>query len=40
MRKLLRKIAHYRMRKAGHTRVNKEYGVDGSYFSKHWREFC
>jgi len=45
MRRILRKIAHSRMQKAGYTRVNKRRDgdrayVNGSYFSKHWREFC
>jgi len=45
MRKQLRKIAHYRMQKAGHVRVNKKCDgdrtyIDGSYFSRNWREFC
>ena len=39
MRKLRRKVAHERMKKAGIIQINKRpKGLD-SYFSKHWREF-
>lgn len=42
MRKILRRIAHARMRKAGYRRVNMRGtgGMDGrSYFAVHWREW-
>lgn len=40
MRKWARKVAHYKMKKAGYVHINKGYkGVGDSYFSKHWREF-
>lgn len=37
MRSLRRSVAHYRMKKAGLSRVNKKNGK--SYFAKHWREY-
>lgn len=40
MRKILRRIAHARMREAGFRKVNKR-GMNGkSFFAGHWREFA
>ena len=38
MRKLKRSVAHNKMRKSGYTRINKDRR-NGSFFSRHWREF-
>lgn len=38
MRKLRRKVAHERMRKAGIIHVNKRT-IGDSYFAKHWKEY-
>lgn len=38
MRKWRRLVARNKMRKAGYTGVNKDHG-NGSFFSRHWREF-
>lgn len=38
MRKLKRAVAKARMSGAGIRRINKK-SANGSYFSKHWREF-
>lgn len=38
MRKYLRSVAHYRMKKEGYVHVNRsQYGT--SYFSQNWRKF-
>ena len=39
MRKLRRKVARERMKKAGINQINKNDNRLGSYFAKHWREF-
>lgn len=39
MRKLKRKVAHERMKKAGIRQINKNLKGLGSYFADHWREF-
>lgn len=39
MRKWLRKKARYQMKKKGVTKINKDTRY-GSYFSKHWCEYC
>ena len=39
MRKLRRKVARERMKKAGIRQINKNPKGLGSYFADHWREF-
>lgn len=40
MRKILRRVAHAKMARAGLRRVNKRGGDGKSYFSKHWRQWA
>ena len=40
MRKIMRRIAHARMEKAGLKRVNKRGYDKTSFFSRHWREWA
>ena len=40
MRKWVRGMAHAKAFRKGMGNVNKSYGGNGSYFSKHWRELA
>ena len=39
MRKLLRRIARYRMKQEGIQHMNRRMGRGGSFFAEHWREY-
>lgn len=39
MRKLLRRVARYRMKQEGIQHMNKNVGRGYSFFAEHWREY-